>query len=174
MDHPASQQAKITKLKPIFGRVPEHVTYVPVDFNHETLEKLLGCGYEEHLKTLFIWEGVTYYITAEAVDHTLAFVTGHSGAGSSIIFDYTYSTVIEGTQKRGEMTSARRYARFTGEGWRFGISEGTVETFLEQRGFHKVKNATSQDLKRLYFTGVNQKREAAPVYAIVHATVKPR
>ncbi len=46
--------------------------YVPIDFTTETLEKrLYECGYDQRLKTLFIWQGVTPYLTPEAVEqHT--------------------------------------------------------------------------------------------------------
>jgi methyltransferase (TIGR00027 family) len=174
VDHPATQRRKMEKLKQVFGKLPENVVYVSIDFGRETLEKrLFESGYDGQRKTLFIWEGVTMYITAEAVDSTLAFVAKNSGKGSSVIFDYTYTSVINGTYKRGEVSSMRRSARITGERLIFGIEEGTIEEFLKQRGFHEITNVASEFLKKAYFTGANQKRSIAPVYAIVHAAVKP-
>jgi O-methyltransferase involved in polyketide biosynthesis len=43
-------------------------------------------GYDKDKKSLFIWEGVTPLLTAEAVDETLQFVANNSGPGSSILF----------------------------------------------------------------------------------------
>ena len=106
-------------------------------------------GFDVNAKTLFIWEGVTYYLTAGAVDSTLVFVAKNSGVGSSIIFDYTYSWVIEGKSKRGEIVRMQRYRRFTGEGLVFGIEEGKIVKFLEARGFCKVVNANGDDFKKL-------------------------
>jgi len=54
----------------------------------------------------------------------------------------------------------------------FGIEEGQVEAFLGVRGYTQIRNVTSEDLGQLYFTGVNQTRAIAPIYAIVHATAK--
>ncbi len=174
VDHPATQGVKLEKVKKILGAIPDYVVYVPIDFNKETLgERLYGCGYDKRRKTLFIWQGVTPYLTPEAVDNTLAFVANNSGAGSSIVFDYMYAAALKARHKRGEVASMQRYRGMTGEGLTFGIEEGTVEEFLSQRGFYRVKNVTAEDLKRLYFTGVNQKRQVAPIYAIVSATVKP-
>jgi methyltransferase (TIGR00027 family) len=168
VDHPATQKVKLDRLKKILGALPEHVVYVPIDFDAESLEEcLFKSGYDEQLKTLFIWEGVTYYITAEAVDRTLAFVANRSGAGSSIIFDYADAAVVNGTVKRGEASSMQRYQRLTGEGMVFGIEKGTIEAFLEERGFYRIKNVTHDLLKKAYF----QNREVAPVYAIVSAVV---
>jgi flagellar biogenesis protein FliO len=73
--------------------------------NREFLEKekldrrLFESGYKKELKTLFIWEAVTEYMTSQAVDETLAFVSQNSGEGSSIVFDYIYKSVVDGTCK---------------------------------------------------------------------------
>jgi methyltransferase (TIGR00027 family) len=172
VDHPATQRDKCNKLVSIFGTLPKHVTFVPIDFNKERLEKLYRFGYERQQKTLFIWEGVTYYLLAEAVDSTLDFVVMNSGEGSCIVFDYVYVSALTATRKRGEIARMQRYGRFTGEPLTFGIEEGHVEEFLGRRGYSQIENATSQDLKRAYFTGINDKRPIAPIYAIVHATVR--
>jgi methyltransferase (TIGR00027 family) len=172
VDHPATQKVKLDKLRQIFGAVPAYVAYVPVDFDAETLEKLFTCGYDKRLKTLFIWEGVTYYITSHAVDSTLQFVASHSGEGSSVIFDYTSTSVIQGNVKRNEPSSMRRYERFTGEAMHFGVPDGAIKAFLAQRGYGDVVNVNGEDLKRTYFAGVNAKRQVTPVYQIVYATVR--
>src|SRR5512134_2696244 len=33
VDHPATQKAKLARLRAIFGKVPGHVAYVPIDFD---------------------------------------------------------------------------------------------------------------------------------------------
>ena len=172
VDHPATQQVKIRKLAKVLGKLPEHVTYVPIDFNEETLQKLFDFDYNPQIKTLFIWEGVVHYITAEAVDQTLEFVLKNSAPGSSIIFDYVYTSALTTARKRGEIARMQRAKRYTGEGLVFGIEEGQVEAFLRVRGYTQIRNVTSEDLRQLYFTGVNQTRAIAPIYAVAHATVK--
>ncbi len=175
VDHPATQQVKMARLQEILGALPGNVVFVSIDFNVERLdERLYASGYDRSLKTLFIWQGVIYYLTPEAVDGTLAFVAQNSGAGSSIIFDYIYTSLLDGTVKHGEVSGMRRYRRFTGEGLTFGIPEGTIEGFLEQRGFCRVVNATHVDLERAYCTGANHGRQVAGGYAIASATVRPQ
>jgi methyltransferase (TIGR00027 family) len=171
VDHPATQKGKIEKVKRIFGRVPEYVFYVPIDFQSEDLRKLLSAGYDPAGKTLFIWEGVTYYLTADAVDQTLAFIAEHSAPGSTLVFDYLYSSALTAKEKRGEIARMQRTSRFTGEGLIFGIEEGGVEDFLRARGFGRILNVTADDLHAKYFTGANQKRSVAPIYAIARAAV---
>lgn len=173
LDHPATQQVKVTKLKEILGSLPKHVVLVPIDFTQQTLsQRLFESGYEKERNTLFIWEGVTYYMTPEAVDVTLAFVVDNSGEGSSIVFDYTHPSVVEGSCTRREAKMFLRGADSFGEPLRFGIAKGTIEGFLTQRGFGQVNNVTSEWLKQRYFTGVNRKRAITPIFEIVHAMIQ--
>lgn len=175
VDHSATQQAKLKKVQRIFGHVPQHVIYVPIDFNTQTLGQRLGdCGYAEHAQTLFIWQGVTQYLTPESVDSTLAFVANHSGVGSSIIFDYMYTALLDGTVKRGEVSKMRRDRWLSNEVLAFGIPEGTLEAFLTQRGFYQIHDANHTVLHNRYFTGVNAARTVSNGYAIVSAVVKPK
>lgn len=175
VDHPASQATKLEKLDQIFGSRPVHVTFVPVDFNTQSLDqRLFEAGYDEGLKTLFIWQGVTQYLTPEAVDSTLECIAEHSGPGSAVIFDYMYPTLLDGTIQRGEVTNMRSKRWFSGEMMRFGIPEGTVTEFLEQRGFTQVHNADAKYLHGNYFKGENASRTVAYGYAIASAVVRPK
>jgi O-methyltransferase involved in polyketide biosynthesis len=61
----------------------------------------------------------------------------------------------------------RRYRFMTGEGLIFGISEGAVTTFLNERGFRQVIDVNSDDLKAAYFTGQNAGGAVVGGYGIV-------
>lgn len=172
VDHPATQMDKLARLKKIFGRIPGQVNFVPVDFNTQALDqRLLECGYRPDRVTCFIWQGVVYYLDAASVDHTLQFITRFSAPGSSVIFDYVYQSVLDSARGHGEVSGMRRYRGLTGEGLTFGIPEGTVKAFLQERGFTGVRNIDSQDLKPLYFSGKNAKRKVVSGYGIVSAQV---
>jgi methyltransferase (TIGR00027 family) len=158
IDHPDTQSEKLIRLTKAIGRLPDHVSFIPVDFNSESLaERLLSSGYSEKGKTLFIWQGVVVYLTAEGVDSTLAFIASHSSPGSTVIFDYFYNETLHDIS-RPEVKMMQRAAKATGEGYLFGIDQGQIEQFLVQRGFDDVRNVNSEDLKRLYFTGLNAGR----------------
>jgi methyltransferase (TIGR00027 family) len=168
VDHPLTQTDKLEKLQRIFGRIPEQVTFVPVDFNTQSLsERLLSSGYDPNRINLFIWQGVTMYLMPEGVDTTLAFVVKHAAPGSAIVFDYVYQAVLEGIQKQNEIGNLRRYRFITGEGLTFGIPEGKVGSFLRERGFQQVKDVSMHELKAAYFTGKNASRKVVGGYGIV-------
>jgi methyltransferase (TIGR00027 family) len=171
VDLPATQKAKIGKVRKVLGGTPDHVTYVPIDFNTEDLGKMFSAGYDPGRKTLFIWEGVTYYLTAGAVDQTLAFVAHNSAPGSSIVFDYMDPSALTAAKKRGEIERMARARRLTGEGLVFGIEPDRIVEFLQTRGFDRIVNMTADDLHAKYFTGANSVRTVASIYAIVRARV---
>ena len=152
VDYPATQEAKQKRLKKVIDLLPDYVTFVSIDFNTQTLdERLPASGYDEQGKTLFIWQGVTGYLTPEAVDSTLAFIAHHSGQGSAVIFDYFTNEALHGP----EVKKIRQLMRVIGEDIIFGIDEDQIEPFLTQRGFSDIHNVDAEELKRLYFTGSN-------------------
>jgi len=172
VDHPATQEMKMANVKRVLGGLSRWVTHVPVDFEKEELgEKLLANGYKRDLRTLFIWEGVTMYLTAEAVDRTLSFVAGSSGTGSSIIFNYYHRAVVDGTSRWRWAKVLRRKCQKMGEPLTFGIEPNSIEEFLVMRGFSYVKRVTPSFLTSLYFRGPNAKRKVCPFLETVHATV---
>ncbi len=173
VDHPATQDVKIEKIKKIFGRLPKHVAYVPVDFETEDLgHRLMESGYNRTLRTLFIMEGLVMYIPSRAVDETLSFIAGNSGKGSAVIFDYYPKSLVDGTSGQEAAKNIRNYVAMQGEPLLFGINEGEAETFLAQRGFSRIQNITGEDLKRMYFQGQNKDRAVSSLLYFANAAVE--
>ena len=174
VDHPATQNIKKERLCELFQKLPGHVTYVPVDFQKENLESCLTeKGYDSHLKSVFIWEGVSMYIDSKTVDETLLFISKNSGKGSTVIFDYTYPEVVAGTYERKEAKKWLEITQKSDEPLIFGIRNEHIEKFLMQRDFHNIIRRTDQYFNDTYFTGINKGRESTPILSIVHAEVKP-
>jgi len=70
---------------------------VPIDFEHDDLGHTLSAkGYDSKLRTLFLWEGVTYYLPPAAVGSVLSMVATRSAPGSSILFDYVTEKFVNG------------------------------------------------------------------------------
>lgn len=172
VDHPNTQNTKMLKLKMVLGQLPSWVTYVPVDFEKNTLdEKLATSGYKRDLMTLFIWEGVTMYLTAESVDRTLSFVVANAGRGSSIIFNYWHRSAVENKSEFELAETIKSICVKIGEPIRFGIDGSEIEAFMVARGFQEVKRVTASALTELCFKENNFKRSVYPFTEIVHATI---
>jgi methyltransferase (TIGR00027 family) len=169
VDHPATQASKIKRVKKVLGTIPTNVVYVPIDFDEETLDKLLAYGFDRSLKTLFIWEGVTYYLNWKAVDATLAWLGTNAAPSSTIIFDYEYAFASTRADRRHYLYSV--LSCLDGERRAFCIKSGQIEDLLAGRGVTQVLDVSADQLKRLYCMGPNQDRTVAQKYAIVHAEI---
>jgi methyltransferase (TIGR00027 family) len=173
VDQPYTQRLKLWTVGKALGSFPRKVVYVPIDFASEKLEvNLPKGGYQGKLKTLFIWEGVTMYLTAQAVDRTLAFIAGASGEGSSVVFDYLFESALDGTSGLREAEKLRRNCARMREPLLFGIKDNTIEEFLSSRGFSLLENVTAKSLKDAYFKGKAQQRKIFPLQAIACAKVR--
>jgi methyltransferase (TIGR00027 family) len=88
VDHPATQQWKRELLHSSAISIPQNLTYVPVDFECESLpEQLQLAGFDPTQPTYFAWLGVVPYLTLPAFRATLAFVAAQP-SGSGITLDY--------------------------------------------------------------------------------------
>ncbi len=173
VDHPVTQAVKTKKVIQIFGHLPEHVVYIPVDFESEALgQRLLENGYDKSQKTLFIMEGLVMYLPPRAVDEALSFMARTSGKGSSVIFDYYLRSLVDGTSELEAAKNIRNFVDQQGEPLQFGIEEGTVEAFLAKRGFSRIRNVTSENYKKLYFQGVNKDRAVCSLLSFAWAIIE--
>jgi methyltransferase (TIGR00027 family) len=124
-------------------------TQVPVDFEKEDLGHALEeRGYVSSARTLFLWEGVTYYLPEEAVKSVLSLVASQSGPKSSILFDYVTKAFVDGDHTD---YGARRLA----DGWRrlgnvnrFGVDD--VAAFVRPLGLIVRSNIDAGELEHRY------------------------
>ena len=153
LDAPTTQQSKIEVLRRKNISIPTELVFVPIDFDRqEVFDVLSKAGYQLGQRTLFIWEGVTMYLTAQAVDKTLDFIRRSSVPGSRVVFDYIFASVIRQENRHyGEQKGFDMVAK-VGESWTFGLEEGEIEGFLAKRGFELIRHYTATDLEKLYLT----------------------
>jgi methyltransferase (TIGR00027 family) len=172
VDHPVTQELKKEKVLEIFGALPDHVVYVPVDFETGALAgPLMMSGFSDTLKTLFVMEGLVMYIPPESVDETLAFIAESSGPGNAVIFDYYPASVVDGSCNLTVAQNILMFTRMAGEPLQFGIPDGEVVRFLIERGFVRVHNVSGGEYRRLLFHGKNTDRQVCDLLSFVSAEV---
>ena len=151
LDAPATQENKKKILTKAEIPLPPQVVLVPINFNKENmLDVLSRAGYDRSAKSFFTWEGVTYYLSGEAVRETLGFVRDDSGPGSTVAFDYFYQSFIDGKfDNHGGRATYEGMAK-RGEPFRFGIEKGQIEAFLAENGFEILSHYTPDELEKAY------------------------
>jgi len=153
LDEAATQTHKRAMLEAAQVAIPPGLTYVTIDFTTESLaDKLAEAGYQEDLKTLFIWEGVTYYLPPSTVEETLEFVRRHSARGSRIAFDYMLpEDQLEG-RHGAQQSRAAMQSMYTDEPLHFDLDEFQVYGYLATRGYELVEHVTAEDMQTRYLT----------------------
>jgi methyltransferase (TIGR00027 family) len=149
VDYPPTQDYKKKRIREVLGSIPRQAVFVPIDFTKEKLGTVLRkAGYSTTQKSLFIWEGVTYYLPPEAIDDTLHFAATHSARGSALIFDYFFSSFLNDPEP--SFRRLRERLASLGEPFIFGFPDGRLAEFLAQRGLKLVDDLDNVQENRRY------------------------
>ena len=173
LDHPATQKEKLDRYRRNDLGVPDYVTFLPVDFEKQDFGDVLRAnGYDGALTSIFIWEGMTYYVSGETVEHTLTSISRNAAGGSSVVFDYFPPSVAAGTSPLVEARALRAALKRLGEDVVFGLDPRKIADVLDGLGFDLVRNLSAEECRRLYFTGVHRHRKLSAMFVFAQARVK--
>jgi methyltransferase (TIGR00027 family) len=109
-------------------------------------------GYHAGRKTVFVWEGVSFYLPERDVTATLRFVAKNSSPGSIIVFDYESERVVNGNHDDTRLKEAITRLAKWGEPHIFGLPDGKTREFLQDRGLTVVSDFGAAELTRRYLT----------------------
>jgi len=136
VDQPAVQQHKIENLQRA-GIDAHDVHYVAVDFTRDNLfEYLSAAGFDRRKRTLFLCEGVTLYLSADAVRTTLREVVDNSPTGSLFLADIYADRFVH---KLGGHKRVKPILDYTNEALDFSLNfssmpEQALATFVTDTG----------------------------------------
>ncbi len=149
VDQPAVVDYKRERLSQILGAVPANVTLIALNFDLQRLDSALyDAGFQPETPAFFIWEGVSQYLIASAVDATLRFVAS-CAAGSRIVFTYVHRGVLDPTSPLYNPEMLDRLKKL-GEPWRFGLHPSQVGKYLDERGLRLVDQADAATYRQRY------------------------
>ncbi|WIX92963.1 SAM-dependent methyltransferase [Amycolatopsis sp. DG1A-15b] len=128
------------------------VRYLAVDLEEGDLTGVLQkAGFDPAVRTVVLWSGVTPYLRAEGVEATLRWFA-RLAPGSSLVFDYCWQEILDGTAVIPEAQAVLRQVAARGEPWRWGIRRGGVEELLAAHGLQLVEDLESAAAQRRYLT----------------------
>lgn len=158
LDAPPTQNRKIQCLKDAHISIPAEVHFIPINFVTESLSDVLQkAGYKNQEKTLFVWEGVSYYLDRESVQQTLGFVSRCSHPDSAIAFDYMISVseadIPDCYGARDLMKSMKEY--HANEALMFSIKAGEIESFLAENHLRMVEHLENPEIERMYLMDID-------------------
>jgi methyltransferase (TIGR00027 family) len=151
VDHPSTMARKLDILLEFLPEIPNRVCFVETNFNRRALRDVLTeAGFQSTRRTVFLWEGVTNYLTAEAVDGVMRFV-GSCCGGSRIIFTYVHGGLLDGSVRFDGGERLLRAVERIGEPWTFGIVPEKLAEFLGRRGICLDRDLSAGEYRREYF-----------------------
>lgn len=163
VDAPFTQEFKIRKFK----NPNPKVKFVSVNFEMTSwLDECVKAGFDKSKKTLFIWEGVTYYLTESAIRDTLKNIS-ECANGSKVLFDY-------GSYKPGN-EQIKKYLQSLGEPW---ISDFSLEAIISLLAEYNMKldqtpfygeNYARTPTKKHYVGKIA--RPSGPAYGVIHFAI---
>ncbi|MGE5398093.1 MAG: class I SAM-dependent methyltransferase [Chitinophagales bacterium] len=151
LDLPATQDIKRKLLGRLGLKDPDNLHFVPIDFTQESLDSALTrSGYDPEQHSFFSWMGVTHYLPMEAISVTLKAITGVSGPGSEIVFDYWDNSAFDPEQSSSRVKSLIENVKNIGEPIITGFDPLTLGLELAQLGLDLVENLGPSDIRQRY------------------------
>ncbi len=128
-----------------------HVKFVEVDFSTENaFDKLKAAGYDATLKTLFLWEGVSLYLTESDVRKMFSDFKLNSVEGSILLADFYGHRMLNLTKN----VAVKKSLEYTDEGFGFGLPFDSNH----EQALSKFINSESLNLEQACFLGQAHKQ----------------
>ena len=148
VDQPEVIQQKKAGLRRALQALPQNVTLVPIDFDHEDLHTVLEAhGHSVDSRTFFILEGVTQYLTEKGLRSTLDFLSV-AASGSRLVFTYVRKDFVDGRDMRGWEQAYKKYVQ--GGLWLLGLEPQELAEFLDGYGWRLVEDLGYEELAERY------------------------
>jgi methyltransferase (TIGR00027 family) len=151
VDHPATQAWKREQLQAANIAIPASLTFVPIDFEQQSLaDGLAQSGFNASAAAFFSWLGVTPYLTREACMITLNHIA-RMPAGSGVVFDFAVDPALLNVGQRQALDAlSQRVARY-GEPFQLFFDPAKLQDELNAMGFHRTEFLQGKELNARYF-----------------------
>jgi len=173
LDSPELLKVKSSNIDKNIGEHPANVSLVPIDFNSQDLgEELKKAGYTLSSKTFFIWEGVTQYISKEAIDNTLKYFA-QAPTGSKIVFTYVLESFINGSYiPDGLNILYKTMLKKKNPLWSCGFEPAEMPEYLSRFSLRLIEDVGREELIERYMKPKGRDLTVMEIERTVLASVK--
>ena len=172
VDHPATQAFKRAQLSAAGIDVPPSLTFVPVDFERQSVGAALkSAGFRREQPALFSWLGTTMYLDRAPVLDTLTSIASGAPPGTAVIFDYIRPPASVEAPVRARYEALAERLAAIGEPWRSFFDPQELDQALRRSGFAEVKDWDGAALNARYFAGRADGLEVAATAHLIEARV---
>lgn len=156
VDHPATQELKLEKIKKAGWEIPERLHFISVDFSKDNLiDEIKKSVFDTNKLTFYSWLGVTYYLSKEEILKTLTDIGAISLKGSSIVFDYADCNLFDNKKTTRRVQKLIHSVDKSGEPMKSCYSFEELISVLEKASFHLYEHLIPSEIEERYFKGRN-------------------
>jgi methyltransferase (TIGR00027 family) len=153
VDHPATQQWKRTRLRELQIALPPNLTFIPINFEQQTVTAALRAGgYRPEEPAFFSWLGVIGYLTEEATFKTLQEVVA-AAPGSEIVFGYGVQEALLDEESRQMRALVKAGTAAQGEPILSLFEPTSLAARVKELGFAQVWDFGPEEANARYFAG---------------------
>ena len=169
IDHASTSAEKQRRATAVAPRAS--IASIGLDFDRDRLpDALAAARFDPERRATVVWEGVTNYLTADAVRSVLAWV-GTLAIGSKLIFTYVHQGVLANPASfEGAARILAAVAR-SGEPWTFGFIPQALPRCLQAHGLRLEEDLGADDYRARYFGPKARKMRGYGFYRAALATV---
>jgi methyltransferase (TIGR00027 family) len=154
VDFPSTQARKRSQLDAAGIAVPANLSFVPMDFETQSLAGQLAlAGFKADQPTFYSWLGVSMYLLPHTVMATLQDLASTSAVGSTIVFDYLTPIEEEPLFRRMHLRLLMGLLKVIGEPWRSFFEPKALCAKLKTMGFARADDLTPDAINAQYLQG---------------------
>lgn len=172
VDLPATQRWKQERLRALGVEIPPNVTFVPLDFESQTLRAVLqASGYRPEDPGFFSWVAVTPYLTEDAIFGTLRDIVSMA-AGTEVVFEYMVPDSILSEEDRRTALVAKAMTSEGGESALSCFEPADLQARVQALGFTVIEDFGPEDANARYLEGRKDSLRAFPSFRHMKARVE--
>ncbi len=172
IDHPSTQALKRAGIARILGALPAHVAYLAADLSAVDLRDVLrGADLDLSRPVFVIWEGVTHYLPAPAVERTLRALAETCAPWSQLVFTYIHRGLIDGTVRFDGADFSRDRVSNEGEPWVFGFDPASLAADLAACGLTLREDHGADDYRARYWGDAGRRMRGFSFYRAARVEV---
>jgi methyltransferase (TIGR00027 family) len=172
IDQPGTQEWKKRRLTELGFGIPDHLKFVPVDFeaNDSWKLKLADAGFDFRRPAVLACAGVTMYLTEASILAMLREVSSLA-RGSTLVMTFILPLDLIDAEERPQHQMVYERAREAGTPFLSFLSPSDALTLAREAGFSRAEAISKKDLIQRYFADRSDGLQLASGEEILVATV---
>lgn len=168
VDHPATQELKVSRLAERGIDQPERLHLIAADLGETTLgEALAGSPLRPDRGAFVAWLGVTSYLTREQNLTTLRAIAALLGEDGELVFSYLEQAALDADT--GPLQEVRAALAEAGEPWRSGFHPSELASVLAGTGLALIEDLGPDELHERYCSGRSDGLTPSPAAHVARA-----